>query len=747
MSSSTRAAARRLLLGALAVALLAPPAAVVPPAAAAPAPAPAPAAAPAAPNVLLVLADDQATSTFSRELMPAVFERIVDQGARFDRSYVGTPLCCPSRSQFLTGLYQHHAGVDDNAQPTNVSPAPTTMLRRPTLVHALQARGYRTMLAGKYLNGEPCGAQPQFDRSACTHSYSKRDPLVTVDGQEVQESGPTTQVLADHLVDFLADTPATQPFFALYAPTSPHTPGDDPRYTTLPVTPPRPPGWDEDTMTSARPPWLRRPPVDDIQRRVWDTKYTNMARAVRGLDDSVASVLDALGPRLDDTLVVYASDNGYLYGEHRRSGKVSPYEGSVRVPLAVRYPALVPTSAPFRTSALAQNVDVAATVAAVTGTPWGGDGRSLVPALRRTGTPRAGVLLQNCEGVSQPCSSSWMRYVNDAGAVASVPTYRGVVTATHKYVEYGAGGYQELYDLSRDPHELRNLAGTASAAAVAADLQARLRGLLAPPAVQTTVVSGPSGTTTTSDPVFTFFSQSRHATYRCRLVSGGTARPWRPCHESGVRFGPLPDGDHVLEVAGTDERGVADASPARRAFTVRGGDGVARPDRAGPTVWSDPLVPFTTRDASVRVRLRADEPAQLRCSVDGAAAVDCGAGLTAAAAAEGRHRLVVTATDDTGSTTTTTFTWYRLVSRPTATVGPATVRGSTAQLALSGAVPALPGAAMASYRVVLDGGAPFLSGEDLVLRALAPGEHTVTVTAVDSAGGTSVPVTRTFRTT
>src|SRR5688572_30358348 len=107
------------------------------------------------PNVLIVMSDDQAHSTYNRSLMPGVFSELVDEGVAFDRAYINTPLCCPSRAQTLTGLNEHHSGVTDNqSQP----------LDRPTIVEAVQAAGYRTMLAGKYLNSDSCRPRPEFDR-------------------------------------------------------------------------------------------------------------------------------------------------------------------------------------------------------------------------------------------------------------------------------------------------------------------------------------------------------------------------------------------------------------------------------------------------------------------------------------------------------------------------------------------------------------------------------------------------------
>src|SRR4029077_5400901 len=104
--------------------------------------------------VLILMADDQTGSTWSRDLMPTVFSQLVDKGVQFPHAYVNTALCCPSRSQILTGLYGTHTGVDQN----------TVQLHRPTIVQSLHSIGYRTSLTGKYLNSMPCDPRPEFDQ-------------------------------------------------------------------------------------------------------------------------------------------------------------------------------------------------------------------------------------------------------------------------------------------------------------------------------------------------------------------------------------------------------------------------------------------------------------------------------------------------------------------------------------------------------------------------------------------------------
>lgn len=512
------------------------------------------------PNILLIVSDDQAWSTFSRQLMPSVFADIVDQGVLFKRAYVNTSLCCPSRSQMLTGLYESNTGVDTN----------TAQLDRPTFPQMLHDIGYRTMMAGKYLNSWPCVPRPEFDRWACTSwsppsSYSLLNPFINEDGTWTQFDGYQPDILTQQVLDFIGSTPADQPFFAIYAPTSPHLPADDPRYDAMPVSPPRKPSFDQSTLTSSSPLYARRLPLTPTEVATSDNRYTRMAHATRSLDDAVGRLLDGLGDRSRDMLVIYLSDNGFLYGEHRRFGKTDAYEESVNVPMAISYPAVLAPTDAFTSQALVSNVDIAPTIAALLGVPWKADGRSLVPLLSGAGrSVRSALLIQNCRGVSRgtPICSGLSFY----GGQSRTAGFEGVVTSRYKYVRYD-DGTRELFDLRADPFELSNLIGNPASAAIVADLRTKLASLLAP-RLETTIVTGPSlaGTRVAK---FTFFSPSRFSTYRCRLVRDGVPDAWHPCDGQTDAIGGLPDGTYRFEVAGIDELGRVDPTPATRTFTVR----------------------------------------------------------------------------------------------------------------------------------------------------------------------------------
>jgi arylsulfatase A-like enzyme len=515
------------------------------------------------PNVLLIVSDDQAWSTFSPELMPSVYNQLVDQGVLFKRAYVNTSLCCPSRAQIVSGLYEHDTGVDQNE----------VLLTRPTFPMALHDAGYATMLAGKYMNSWPCDPRAEFDEWACVatpeiSSLSLVDPKVNIDGVWQTKTGYEPDVLQGLASNFIENTPADQPFFVMYTPTTPHLPADDTRYADMPVSPPRGPAFDVNTMTNDTPPYSRRPPLTKDEIAVSDDHYTSMAHATRSFDDAVNRLLGSLGDRAQDTLVVYLSDNGFLYGEHRRTGKNDPWEESVNVPMIVRYPAALPASRAFTSDALVQNVDIAPTIMDAVGLPWGGDGQSFLPVVeRKERTVRTAALIEQCRGESRgiPDCSGY----NFNGARAMTPGFQGVITQRYKYVEFDDGSRQ-LIDLKKDPHELHDLPRTPANAALWRQMQSRLHGLIQP-RLQTTIATGPGRPFSSRVAEFSFFSPSRFATYRCRLIPDGKTAPWHSCPGGFAAFSDLADGAYRFEVAGIAESGRIDRTPASRRFTVSSG--------------------------------------------------------------------------------------------------------------------------------------------------------------------------------
>ncbi len=187
-------------------------------------------------------------------------------------------------------------------------------------------------------------------------------------------------------------------------------------------------------------------------------------RTLMPVDRAVSEIVDALSDtgRLSNTLIVFMSDNGMLWGEHRWSSKVVPYEESIRVPFVIRDDALI--TAPRRDDHLVLNIDLAPTFADIAGIPApGAEGRSLVPLLSSSRGPwRKDFLMEHLE-------------IGPGG----VPTYCGVHSRRFVYIDY-ATGEEELYDLDRDPLQMTNVVASRAYGDVLRAERVRLRQLCRP---------------------------------------------------------------------------------------------------------------------------------------------------------------------------------------------------------------------------------------------------------------------------
>jgi arylsulfatase A-like enzyme len=254
-------------------------------------------------------------------------------------------------------------------------------------------------------------------------------------------------------------------YVAPTAPHSPATPAKRHKGAFAEEEAPRPPSFDEEDV-SDKPSWIRD--MDRISKKQdsqIEGRYQKRLNSMLAVDEMIASLTQELedSGELDNTFIVFTSDNGFHGGEHRiKGGKRTPYEESARVPFFVRGPG-VPAGS--KTEKLAVNTDLAPTFADLAGVEFSRDGRSLTPLLREEDSPwwRTSVLLE--------------AFTNEEaqGAQANLPNYQAVRTETHKYVEYD-DGEKELYDLRADPYELENVYESADAP-VLEDLRTRLDAL------------------------------------------------------------------------------------------------------------------------------------------------------------------------------------------------------------------------------------------------------------------------------
>jgi N-acetylglucosamine-6-sulfatase len=423
------------------------------------------------PNVVIIMSDDQRWDTVNSTYMPMLTRLVVPNAITYTNSFVPNPLCCPSRTSTLTGDYSHTTGVFGNSNQFGgfgaFTPAPEGASTGPvndtaTLATDFQAAGYETGLVGKYLNGYPEGyynyVPPGWDSWFAVQTGVYYNYNAAVNGHEspLYGSAPSnyaTRVLANHATSFISASALQQkPFFLYFATTAPHGPATpDPRDLNR-----------FDVSGYQQPPsWGQVGPSDPqyIQNRAWNATRTDQINAfhahqldsIYGVDRAIGRIWNALP---DNTIVLFMSDNGFMWGEHRWSGKQVPYNESLRVPMILAGKNLT-TPLPVGTDPrIVLNVDVLPTLEGLAGVT--------------TSHPVEGMDMLGSTTRTEFVTEHW-----DNGL--GTPTYCGVRSADWMYVQYNTTEEplhpEGLYDENADPYEINNLAVTGTAdAAVAAEL-------------------------------------------------------------------------------------------------------------------------------------------------------------------------------------------------------------------------------------------------------------------------------------
>ena len=466
-------------------------------------------------------------------VMPNTLNLIANRGVTFNRYYVSYPLCCPSRVSLLTGRYAHNHNVRGNVPPEG---GYTGFSIRNAYNHNiatwLQGAGYRTIHVGKFLNGY--GDEP-FDNGKTvppgwsawhtvlsadtdhyyygytlndngsidgpfgdsgsweTREYGERDdfgcPFAPLNGKPCLYE---TDVFSRIATEELAGTPSTTPFYLQLDYTAPHGdfrrpagPEPAPRYYDSLVGAPYPhsrsQGFDEGNVND-KPSFIREAPylsLNDIH--TYRVYYQKALESLRSIDDGVKQIVDELGAlhRLRNTYIIFTSDNGFFYGEHRLTGgKFLAYEPSTHLPFLMRGPGIKPGS---QTGELAANIDIAPTILELAHVEADKsiDGRSLYPFAHDTslrtrrpilfesfvetndveengGGPAAAPASVAAGRAGGGPSINHRRAKATASIVAPPKNYYGIRLGPYKYIEW-PDGEKELYDLNKDPYELNNV--------------------------------------------------------------------------------------------------------------------------------------------------------------------------------------------------------------------------------------------------------------------------------------------------
>ncbi|MGB0413054.1 MAG: sulfatase family protein [Coraliomargarita sp.] len=439
------------------------------------------------PNFLFVMVDDMAPDAIFHDrfdfLETPNLQRMADEGAVFNNMFVTTSLCSPSRASILTGTYSHVHGVRYNEIQD-----PEPHLEQ--FPQALQKIGYKTALIGKWHMAHHARPRPGFDYWLSFKGQGVyNDPELNINGDVVKQEGYITDILTDKAVDFIAEN-KSDPFCVLLWHKACHAkfiPAERHKNAFPDAKIEEPESWSLDF--SEKPKWMRREKIFGPHYRKWvasegmevaptlppqkwspPAPWYDMLRCMLAVDEGVGRVMDLLEEqgRLDNTVIIFMADNGWFYGEHRRGDKRLAYEESIRVPFAMRYPAKV--EAGKLIDGLVANIDIAPTILELAGAPIPNtvQGESFVP-----------VMEGKAEGRTAPF---FYQYFQEEYAPA-IPTTLAIRTPEWKYIhlpyeDAAEGNIDELYRLSKDPHEMKNLINAPEAAAQLKKMQGLLEDAL-----------------------------------------------------------------------------------------------------------------------------------------------------------------------------------------------------------------------------------------------------------------------------
>lgn len=434
------------------------------------------------PNILFIFSDDHAEHAISaygsKVNQTPHIDRLAREGVRFLNSFVANSICTPSRATLLTGQYSHLNGVPVFNRFDG---------GRDNVAKRLQAGGYHTGMVGKWhLGSDPTG----FDRWIVLPGQGAYwNPAFLVPGRRLTIEGHCTDITTDLGIEWLKTRPQNKPFFLMLHHKAPHrawepdernkarfkdkvipepeTLWDD--YATRPTALPineqtvardltrrdlklEPPA---DLKGPDRNQWLNVKPMEvtvdgktltgkELVRWKYQRYMQDYLACVQGVDDGVGKVLDYLDQTglAKNTIVIYSADNGWYLGDLGLYDKRFMYEPGLRVPLLARGPGLKTGHLPAQ---FVVNIDLAPTFLDLAGLPVPAfmQGRSLAPLLRGAAP-------------ADWRTSVYYRYYHDPGHHNTV-AHLGVRTATHKLIYYWKQNAYEMFDLTKDPTEQRNL--------------------------------------------------------------------------------------------------------------------------------------------------------------------------------------------------------------------------------------------------------------------------------------------------
>jgi arylsulfatase A-like enzyme len=447
------------------------------------------------PNLLVILIDDLRYDEFGAGGHPYMktphIDRLAAEGATFERAFHTTPICSPNRASIMTGQYASRHGVIDNVARDAMSH------RLPNYHLELQRLGYETAHIGKWHMGNDGKPRPGYDRWVSFDGHGRIvNPKLNENGAYVQREGYITDILNRMAVEFV-ERKRAKPWSLFLAHKAVHPDAEQAADGTLnmdafggyiaaerhkdlyreAVFPKKPNMLSYAEVVRSKPAWKEAFEIKGnehsqallkaIQAGTQE-EIRQRARMMASVDEGVGAILESLerSGQLDDTAIVFLGDNGYFFGEHGLGPERRfAYEEGIRSPFVIRFPRKAKANTRIKDLVVCQ--DIAPTFIELAGGRPGPQiqGRSLAPLLagKRAGW-RKSILIEYWAENAMP----WLVGM----------TYKAVRTDRHKYIRWvnrgRDGELDELYDLERDPYELKNLARSRGARPITEKLRKEL---------------------------------------------------------------------------------------------------------------------------------------------------------------------------------------------------------------------------------------------------------------------------------
>lgn len=396
------------------------------------------------PNVLLIVTDDH--PKHAAWALRKTRKWLAKGGVEYVHGHTTTPLCAPARASIFSGRYAHNHGVRDNHQKLAFD-------QDATIQRHLRDAGYRNGMFGKYLNEWRIASPPEhFEDFAVLSPVGYVDGRFNHNGRIAKLPGYTTHRIRDFARDFIRRGKTDpRPWFAYVAPYGSHAPfTPEERYKDARV-----PAWSgrpsmAEADESDKPAYLRDA---DVSKTRGQTIRRQQMRTLLSVDDAVQALRDELEAtgQLDNTLVIFIGDNGFLWADYGWARKSVPYRPAIEVPFFLSWPAGGLASG-TKDRRLVANIDISATVLDAAGikprTPQ--DGRSL---LRRGSRDHLLVEFWR-RGVDPRLPHSWASYVTRTEQYTEYYDLR--TNASGRPVGSGKVLFREYYDLVKDPYQLVN---------------------------------------------------------------------------------------------------------------------------------------------------------------------------------------------------------------------------------------------------------------------------------------------------